>query len=388
MKKKVLFLYSRDIEINDAGGSRTTIMLIKYLIANGFECHCLFKIINGPMDSVVYYKQEQNLYQQIRQIIQSNDIHVIIIPEGIIYADNVKKCIEGLDCKIISALHNKPGYERCRLYVQLIESLLFNKSVLKRLRALLMLTVYPLFYFLYINKVAKSFRKLYYSSDFLVLLSKRFIPDFIRLYKVPNDKIVAIGNPASFGIYASNDDVLTKSKTVLIVARFDERSKRLLLALKIWKKVSLLYPDWNLDIVGFGRALPVYESYIKRFNIRGVSFLGKQAPLEYYRKASIFMMTSAFEGWGMTIVEAMQLGCVPIVMNSFGSLCDIVDSGKNGIIVDNNDVDGFVKALRDLIENRTKREIMADNAIEKSKKWTKENTCGKYQKLIEQCLMK
>ena len=75
-------------------------------------------------------------------------------------------------------------------------------------------------------------------------------------------------------------------------------------------------------------------------------------------------------------------------MNSFGSLCDIVDSGKNGIIVDNNDVDGFVKALRDLIENRTKREIMADNAIEKSKKWTKENTCGKYQKLIEQCLMK
>lgn len=388
MKKKVLFLYSRDIEINDAGGSRTTIMLIKYLIANGFECHCLFKIINGPMDSVVYYKQEQNLYQQIRQIIQSNDIHVIIIPEGIIYADNVKKCIEGLDCKIISALHTKPGYERCRLYVQLIESLLFNKSVLKRLRALLMLTVYPLFYFLYINKVAKSFRKLYYSSDFLVLLSKRFIPDFIRLYKVPNDKIVAIGNPASFGIYASNDDVLTKSKTVLIVARFDERSKRLLLALKIWKKVSLLYPDWNLDIVGFGRALPVYESYIKRFNIRGVSFLGKQAPLEYYRKASIFMMTSAFEGWGMTIVEAMQLGCVPIVMNSFGSLCDIVDSGKNGIIVDNNDVDGFVKALRDLIENRTKREIMADNAIEKSKKWTKENTCGKYQKLIEQCLMK
>lgn len=388
MKKKVLFLYSRDIEINDAGGSRTTIMLIKYLIANGFECHCLFKIINGPMDSVVYYKQEQNLYQQIRQIIQSNDIHVIIIPEGIIYADNVKKCIEGLDCKIISALHNKPGYERCRLYVQLIESLLFNKSVLKRLRALLMLTVYPLFYFLYINKVAKSFRKLYYSSDFLVLLSKRFIPDFIRLYKVPNDKIVAIGNPASFGIYASNDDVLTKSKTVLIVARFDERSKRLLLALKIWKKVSLLYPDWNLDIVGFGRALSVYESYIKRFNIRGVSFLGKQAPLEYYRKASIFMMTSAFEGWGMTIVEAMQLGCVPIVMNSFGSLCDIVDSGKNGIIVDNNDVDGFVKALRDLIENRTKREIMADNAIEKSKKWTKENTCGKYQKLIEQCLMK
>lgn len=388
MKKKVLFLYSRDIEINDAGGSRTTIMLIKYLIANGFECHCLFKIINGPMDSVVYYKQEQNLYQQIRQIIQSNDIHVIIIPEGIIYADNVKKCIEGLDCKIISALHNKPGYERCRLYVQLIESLLFNKSVLKRLRALLMLTVYPLFYFLYINKVAKSFRKLYSSSDFLVLLSKRFIPDFIRLYKVPNDKIVAIGNPASFSIYASNDDVLTKSKTVLIVARFDERSKRLLLALKIWKKVSLFYPDWNLDIVGFGRALPVYESYIKRFNIRGVSFLGKQAPLEYYRKASIFMMTSAFEGWGMTIVEAMQLGCVPIVMNSFGSLCDIVDSGKNGIIVDNNDVDGFVKALRDLIENRTKREIMADNAIEKSKKWTKENTCGKYQKLIEQCLMK
>ena len=40
-------------------------------------------------------------------------------------------------------------------------------------------------------------------------------------------------------------------------------------------------------------------------------------PYDYYKKASFICLTSNFEGWGMSLVEGMSYGCVPIVLNSF-----------------------------------------------------------------------
>ena len=40
----------------------------------------------------------------------------------------------------------------------------------------------------------------------------------------------------------------------------------------------------------------------------------------HYEKSKIFMMTSNFEGFGMTLTEALQNACVPFVFNTFSSL--------------------------------------------------------------------
>ena len=47
---------------------------------------------------------------------------------------------------------------------------------------------------------------------------------------------------------------------------------------------------------------------------------GQKNPEPYYNEASIFMMTSSFEGWGLTLTEAQQYGCVPLAFHSFASL--------------------------------------------------------------------
>ena len=57
-------------------------------------------------------------------------------------------------------------------------------------------------------------------------------------------------------------------------------------------------------------------------------------------------MTSSFEGWPMVLMEAMQMGVVPIAFNSFESVYDIIDDHLNGIIVENNDIDMYVKQLK------------------------------------------
>lgn len=44
-------------------------------------------------------------------------------------------------------------------------------------------------------------------------------------------------------------------------------------------------------------------------------------------------MASAFEGFGLVLVEAMSYGVVPMAFNSFSNCSDIIDDDKNGILV-------------------------------------------------------
>lgn len=382
-KKRVLFLYSRNIEINDSGGARTTILLVKYLANHGYKCFTLFRIENFSHENVRFVCGNSSNPNDIEMAIEKYKISAIVIPEGVVLTKVARKAVINKDVKIISALHSKPGYERLRLHVLLKESMYYNERISKRIRAFLLLCAYPLFYSIYKWTYYFKFRNVYKFCDYLILLSKEFIPEFCNLYNVSPKKLLAIGNPISFDEFATCEDIKRKKKNILIVARFDERAKRLLVALQIWQSVMDRYPDWTLQIVGFGRSLPVYEHYIKKHKLKNVILLGKHAPKEYYRKASIFMMTSAFEGWGMTVVEAMQMGCVPIVMDSFSSIHSIIDDGVNGVITRDNDIVEYVAKLCSLIDCIDNRYKMAFNAIEKSHTWEPDNTSNEYKKLLD-----
>ena len=79
-------------------------------------------------------------------------------------------------------------------------------------------------------------------------------------------------------------------------------------------------------------------------------------------------MTSRLESWGLTITEAQQFGVVPIAFNSYPSLTDIINP-QNGIIVSDNDLSAYIKAIKYLIRNKNARKNLAINAIESSKKF-------------------
>lgn len=133
-----------------------------------------------------------------------------------------------------------------------------------------------------------------------------------------------------------------------MVARFSENQKRIKLALKIWKEVHKYrdVEDWNFIIVGDGIYKNEYLNMVRKENIPNVYFEGLQKDTEkYYRQSSIFMMTSAFEGWGLTLTEAQQMGCVPIAFKSYKSLTDIITDNYNGIIIEECNIDKYIHYL-------------------------------------------
>ena len=91
------------------------------------------------------------------------------------------------------------------------------------------------------------------------------------------------------------------------------------------------------------------KQFSTELGLEQISFEGFRDPRQYYLESALFMMTSAFEGFGMTLVEAQQYGTVPIAMDSYKSLHDILQDKVNGIVVPDNDIDCFVEELKQLI---------------------------------------
>lgn len=117
--------------------------------------------------------------------------------------------------------------------------------------------------------------------------------------------------------------------------------------------------------------------------LRRISFEGYRQPLPYYENARIFVMTSQFEGFGMTLVEAQQQGVVPVVMDSFLSLHDIIKSGENGIIVPNRDEDAFALALLQLMEHPSKLNAIARKGMVDCQRFSVGKVVDMWERLIE-----
>jgi glycosyltransferase involved in cell wall biosynthesis len=61
---------------------------------------------------------------------------------------------------------------------------------------------------------------------------------------------------------------------------------------------------------------------------------------------------------------------VPIAFDSFGAVHDIIADGHNGVIVPNNNIAAYAKALLALMRNDAKRTQMAKCALESSRQFT------------------
>ena len=160
-----------------------------------------------------------------------------------------------------------------------------------------------------------------------------------------------------------------KRKIILVVCRMVENNKRVLFSIDLWRRIYLDYPDWQMVIIGDGRDLDKYKMFAKMYGLKNLVFTGKIDPLPFYREASVFLMTSRFEGFGMTLLESQQMGVVPIAIDTYKSLHDIVQDNYNGVIVKNEDLDEMDRCVRRVLDDEDLRTKIAYNEINSSKRF-------------------
>lgn len=126
-----------------------------------------------------------------------------------------------------------------------------------------------------------------------------------------SEKIQAIANPSPFQIATQLPS--QSHKTVLAVGRL-RSEKGFDLLLEAWQLLSSKYPDWTLRIVGSGEQEQALKQQAAQLGIeKSVDWVAATPEIaQYYAQASIYCLSSRFEGFGMVLLEALSFG-LPIV---------------------------------------------------------------------------
>lgn len=354
------------------------------------KCYSIFSNrINASLSRTSFENSKQiargaNFESELYNFIKQYDIDIIVNQGEFSLAPVMHNVLNRFTGKyLVTAHHFSPGAEELFLDIHsTIMNIKFRKKVLKNMvKAIL----YPVLKWSLNKTVHKNYERGYKNSDRIVLLSANFKQDFIKYAHLSEDsKFRVIHNALSFSSFFDMKEYDKKEKEVLIVSRLNENQKRISLALRIWeiieKKVE--FKEWSLKIVGHGGSYEMYRRFVATHNLQRVSFEGAQDSERYYKKASLFMLTSSYEGWGLTLTEAQQNGCVPIAFDSYASLTDIITEGENGFIIPDNNIYEYAKKMEILMNNRVRRKNMAINAINSSKRFQVEKICADWMNLF------
>lgn len=274
----------------------------------------------------------------------------------------------GTNCKVYSVHHNPPDTNmRIQALKARIES---GKSHLKGVYAL-------------VREVSRlSLAFCIRNSHKFILLSPSFIPIAQKFSRVKDgDKFLSIPNPISFSV---SDEHFQKEKELIYVGRIEYNQKRTDRVVEIWRGLEPLYPDWKLTIIGDGDDRGDLEKRIHKYGLKRVSITGFVNPVKYYKRASILLLTSEYEGFGLVVAEAMSHGVVPAVYNSFESAHDLVTDGYNGALVEKPFcISTFTKVLQELMDKPNYLNSMSKNCRVASERFSVDAIVKEWYQLMD-----
>ena len=143
------------------------------------------------------------------------------------------------------------------------------------------------------------------------------------------------------------------------------------------KTVDLNNP-WNKN-------LGIVRNKIKaNKKITSLGFVSDEELVLLYNAATLFVMPSLYEGFGLPILEAMSCGC-PVVTSKEGSIPEI--AGEAAMNVNAYGVESIAKGIREVFNDKNLQIVLSEKGVQQSKKFswkkTAEETMSVYKKLTQ-----
>ena len=187
---------------------------------------------------------------------------------------------------------------------------------------------------------------LYKHLDAFTVLTEGARADYDRHLK-GKVKLVRIPNSArELGAPADLD-----AKRVLAAGRLT-RQKGFDWLIPAWAKVEAKHPDWQLRICGEGSWRERLEAQVAEHGLQNIELPGSCPDMaDQMSHASIYALSSRFEGFPLILCEAMSKGMAPVAFDCPTGPAEMIRDGENGLIVPLGDVDTFATALIRMIED-------------------------------------
>ncbi len=211
----------------------------------------------------------------------------------------------------------------------------------------------------------------------LVVLTEQDKASWVEL-----NNVIAIPNPLPFSSLIVSSQ---ESKRVIAVGRYcHEKGYDNLF--RAWAKVQNTCPDWQLVVFGDGDRT-VYEQMIDALSLdRNRCILkGRTSDIQTeYVNSSLAVCSSRFEGFGLSIVEAMSCGLPVVSFDCPWGPRSIISDKEDGILVDNGNVNLLAEFLIMLMQDDNTRKNMSAKAVKNVRRFSIEHIAKQWKELFEE----
>ncbi|RYM05910.1 glycosyltransferase [Sporolactobacillus sp. THM7-7] len=195
--------------------------------------------------------------------------------------------------------------------------------------------------------VWKGGQYLHYAKDGHLAISES-IGNQIAEYVDP-ETVHYIGNPVDFN-HVSQVKRAKNSLKLIYVGRLNNIEKRLDVLFKGLKKLN---GDWTLNVIGDGPNKTSLQDYAKKLDIDNhIFWMGwSNRPWEEITSASVLVLSSDYEGFGLVVVEALSRG-LPVISTACGGPNEMIKDGLNGWIFPCGDSEKLHHILQDILDGK------------------------------------
>ena len=238
------------------------------------------------------------------------------------------------------------------------------------------------------RRVFASMTRLFYGrADAIVATSQGVADDLSNNYGVPRAKIRVLHNPVDLDAIAVRltEPVpldIAGDQPVIAAAGRLASVKNYPLLLDAVAELARSTPVW-LWILGEGAERSRLEALVHAKGLgSAVRFLGfQQNPWRFIARADVFALTSAYEGFGNVLIEAMACG-TPVIATTSPGTVEIID-GTNGMLV-NHDAQSIASGISALLNDPDRRQAMVTRAYESVGHYALPAVAARYDRLFEE----
>jgi glycosyltransferase involved in cell wall biosynthesis len=226
------------------------------------------------------------------------------------------------------------------------------------------------------SKLIKILIKFYYKKfDKIICISNNIKKD---LKKFTKNNLKKIYNPSYNGIYNKNKKNLDVP-LILSVGRLEKSKDQL----TILKAINLIKKKINfkLIIIGFGSQKKKLNEYIYGHNLKKIVKIIKTTNINYYyKKASLFVLSSKYEGFGNVIIEASSFG-LPVISARCGGPEEILKNGRYCELFMQKDHVTLSNKIYKVLKNKNQNKKILP--LKELKIYSSKNSNEQYKKIFE-----
>lgn len=228
------------------------------------------------------------------------------------------------------------------------------------------------------REIARSYRRL----SALSVLTERSLADYraelagsgVRIAKIPNAVPPMPGGPSP-----------RRDKVILAAGRLT-RQKGFDMLVRAYEPLAAEHPDWTLAIFGGG---PQRDRLRKSIADRGIAGRVELRPrtadlAAEMERASVYVLSSRFEGMPMVVLEAMGKGLPVVAFDCPTGPGEMIAHAEDGLLVPPGDVEGLTVALRAMIEEPGLRDRLGERALASSREFHIDRVGPQWLRLLDE----